>query len=133
MPKFVDTLFSGSRFIFWALAPLSFVCAVLISWKEDSWFSTSGLIVVTLDVLVLLLILGLYDPKLFWWAARGATGIVFLAYLAYLADEVASGKPWTPGPRTEDTPFNALRGLVVIGVPCLIYTIRGTFGKKKSR
>ena len=84
----------------------------------------------TLDVLVLLLILGLYDPKRFWRAAQGATGIVFLAYLA---DEVASGKPWTPGPRTEDTPLNALRGLVVIGVPCLIYTIRGTFGKKKSR
>jgi hypothetical protein len=59
---------------------------------------------------------------------RGVTGIVFVAFLAYLADEVRSGKPWRFGSRGEETPLDALLGLIIIGLPCLRYTLVGRFG-----
>jgi hypothetical protein len=53
----------------------------------DSWSVTSISLVSGLDVTALLLVLALYDSKRFWWAGRGVTGIIFLAYLLYLGDE----------------------------------------------
>ena len=96
--------------------------------RVDSWSDTSTLVVLGLDACALLLLLALYDLKRFWWAGRGATGIVFIAFVAYFADEIHSGKPWRFGSRSEETPLNALLGLIFIGLPCLRYTLTGRFG-----
>jgi hypothetical protein len=126
--KFGDVLFSGSRFIFWGLSPFLLFFAVYMTSLEGPWSATNIVVVSVLDVSVLLLILALYDRKRFWWAGRGVTSLVFLTFLAYLADEIHSGKPWTFGSRSESTPLNALLGLLFFGLPCLRYTILGRFG-----
>ena len=127
MPRFGEILFSGSRFIFWALSPFLLLFAVAMPLLENSWTSTKVVVVCGLDACAILLILMLFDSKRFWWAGRGVTAIVFLAFVAYLADEVHSGKPWRFGSRSESTPLNALVGLVIIGLPCLRYAIMGSF------
>jgi hypothetical protein len=76
------------------------------------------------------MIFALYNPKRFHWAGRGATGVVFLAFLAYLIDEIASGHSWHFGHHSEPSPLNALLGILIIGVPCLRYTLIGRFGRK---
>ena len=132
MAKVGDVLFSGSRFIFWGASPFLLLFAIILPLMPGPWSATSIALVSGLDATALLLILALYDPKRFWWAGRSATGIVFVAFVAYLADEISSGKPWRFGPRSEDSPVNALLGLLFIGLPCLRYTLLGRFGSSRG-
>jgi len=125
-----DVLFGGSRFLFWLLAPVLLLFIILTAIFHPRWSAESKSIVFGLDLLAVLLILALYNPKRFHWAGRAATGLVFLAFLAYLIDEIAIGDSWHFGPRSEPTPLNALLGLVFIGFPCLRYTLIGRFGRK---
>jgi uncharacterized protein YegJ (DUF2314 family) len=131
---FGRTLFSGSRFIFWALAPVLLLFAGSNLLFIDNWTGTSIAVVAALDAGCLLLVLVLYDPKRFHWAARGLTGMVFATYLAYLVYEfVLSGKPWLRRtPRGEAAPINALLGFVIIGLPALRYTLVGRFSFRES-
>jgi hypothetical protein len=128
---FGKVLFSGSRFIFWTLGPFLLLFVVVMPLTVDSWSPTSNPLVFGLDLCALLLILALYDRKRFWWAGRGVTGIVFVVFLAYLADEIHGGKPWRFGSRGEETPLDALLGLIFIGLPCLRYTLTGRFGSEQ--
>jgi hypothetical protein len=130
IPKFGEVLFSGSRFVFWALIPFLFALAVIMTALVGSWHSPEGIIVVAIDVIVVLLILALYNPKRFWWAARGVTGIVGVAFIAFLIDEVHSGKPWTLRDRGDT--LSALIGCVVVVLPCFRYTFCGRFTWKKT-
>ncbi|HEX7917761.1 MAG TPA: hypothetical protein VF454_00080 [Gemmatimonadales bacterium] len=77
----------------------------------------------------------LYAAVLLWpdrtrWAARAVAGFVALAYLAYFIDEVFIRKaPVGVGaPSGSTTPWNAYLGLTIIGVPCLLYAVRGRSG-----
>ncbi len=115
---FGKTLFSGSRFIFWTLTPILFLVLVWMPFSIEKWDATRVAVVVAIDSVSLLLILALYDPKCFYWAARGVTALVFLAYVAYVIDELfVSGKAL----------FQSLCGLVIIGLPALWYTLWGRF------
>jgi hypothetical protein len=127
-----DVLFSGSRFLFWTLAPVLLLFIVLTALFHPQWSVESATIIGGLDGLAILMISALYNPKRFHWAGRATTGLVFLAFLAYLIDEIASGDSWHFGPRSEPSPLNALMGLLLIGMPCLRYTLLGRFGKKKE-
>jgi hypothetical protein len=60
------------------------------------------------------------------------TGIVGVAFIAFLIDEVHSGKPWTLQDKGGTGPLNALIGCVVIGLPCFRYTFVGRFTWKKT-
>lgn len=57
------------------------------------------------------------------------TGVVALCYRLYFIDtyfvEKRSLAP--SGRRTEATPWNAVLGFVVIGIPCLWFTFQGRF------
>ncbi len=127
-----DVLFGGSRFLFWLLAPVLLLFIVLTALFHPQWSLGSVTIIGGLDVLAILMIFALYNPKRFHWAGRAATSLVFLAFLVYLIDEIASGHSWHFGPRSASSPLNALMGLLIIGVPCLRYTLLGRFGKKKE-
>ncbi|HWC99824.1 MAG TPA: hypothetical protein VG456_23850 [Candidatus Sulfopaludibacter sp.] len=127
-----DVLFGGSRFLFCLLTPVLLLFIVLTALFHPQWSFGSVTIIGGLDVLAVLMILALYNPKRFHWAGRVATSLVFLAFLVYLIDEIASGHSWHFGPRSEPSPVNALMGLLIIGVPCLRYTVLGRFGKKKE-
>ncbi len=138
MSRFGKTLFSGSRFIFWTSSPALLIFAIGISVivlkEDDHSFGTIALLMLMVAT-SLLLILGLYDPVRFRWSLRCVTGVVFLAYLAYLTDMVVLEKrPFTwPGNRAEDSPTNALLGFLIIGLPCLWFTLFGRFTSRSKQ
>ena len=71
------------------LAPVLLLFIVLTAFFHPQWsLGTTG-IIGGLDVLAVLMIFALYSPKRFHWAGRAATGLVFLAFLIYLMDEIA--------------------------------------------
>jgi hypothetical protein len=112
------------------LAPIVLLFIALTPFRQGDWSAESVFLVVGVDALGVLLLLALYKPERFHWAGRAATGLVFLAFVAYLIDEIASGGSWHFGPRSEPSSLNALLGLLVFGVPCLRYTLVGRFGRK---
>src|SRR5579863_9513304 len=92
MARFWNVLFSGSRFIFWTLAPLLLLCAASMTLLEDAWTFQNTTTLLAFDAIAVLLILALYNPKRFWWSARGVTAAVFVAYSAALVEEGFLGK-----------------------------------------
>jgi hypothetical protein len=130
---FGDTLFSGSRFIFWSLGPLFLlVAAVLLVTVYVQFaagrFAAAGVAAAACLVCVSFF-LALLNGPYFWWAGRVVAASVFGAYLWYLLDTwlihpTAFGF-W--GPRSAATPWNAVCGLLIIGLPCLCYTFFGRF------
>lgn len=121
MSRFGETLFGGSRFIFWSLAPVLAACAVGMPLLVAEWTAAYVVFVVLAEVLLVSLILALYDPRRFRWAARCVTGVVFCAYLLYLVDGAfAEGS----------SSVKPLMGFIAIGLPCLWYTIFGRFSRR---
>nr|AIA11614.1 Unknown Function [uncultured bacterium] len=130
MSRFGKTLFGGSRFIFWSLAPILIFCAAVLPLLVTRWTAATFFWVTLIESLLVSLTLGLFNPRRFRWALRCATGIVFGAFLAYAVDEIfLSGKSLEAGSgnRAEVSPRNAIMGLLIIGLPCLWYTLFGRF------
>lgn len=77
---------------------------------------------------LILATLGLASPGRFGWALKAVAAAVLLAYLAYAATEAVAwwhGKPFGLGSsRARSNLFNALRGLVVFGLPSLYLLLR---------
>ena len=134
MSSFGSTLFSGSRFIFWCLGPLFLASGVGCLIGSPFVYSSKGwpqaMALVVMGVCCICFFLALLTIKRFLWAARVVTGIVALSYVLYFADtyfvERQSLSPTTR--RSSATPWNAIMGFIVIGVPCLWFTIYGRFG-----
>lgn len=131
---FGDHLFGGSRFIFWSLAPFLLGFAVFVIWMVDTWTPAVIVLVVVLDIPILFLVLGLYDPVRFRWALRVTTGMVFMLYSWYLVDMwVLSDKEFKFFvSRSEASPMTSLLGFIIIGIPSLIFTLKGRFRWKSS-
>jgi len=124
-------LFSGSRFIFWTLAPVLVLFALMFPLLVVKWSPMVVAMVVVLDTIPLLLVVGLYNPQRNEWALRMITGLVFTAYVAYLVVEIRSGKPLLiTGSHGEESLRNALLGLLLIGWPCIKFTLTGFDGWK---
>jgi hypothetical protein len=122
-------LFRGSRFIFWTLGPclLLFAVTIFLLLPREKWLSTKGFVSWALIVAALLLFLKLYDGIRFHWAGRVVAGMVFAAYVAYFVHElVVSPAPFRmPRSRSEASAVNALLGLLIFGIPGLLYALLG--------
>jgi hypothetical protein len=138
MSHFGNTLFSGSRFIFWSLGPVLFLGGLsflgLAIWAFPGGGQTSRLGLALLGLFCLVCVPVLYDPTRFRLASRVLTGVVFLVYLGYFISEwiwhsndIGLGKP-----RSAQTPLNATLGLLVIGLPCLWWTLFGRFSLRQA-
>ena len=128
----IKTLFSGSRFIFWALAPLLLLCAVVLTSfaSHKSFLQSAG--VAAIDLFILLLVIGLYNPRQNEWALRSVTGIVFLLYVGYWTEEIREGR-WVPDSgRGIESVLAATLGVLVIGYPCLRFMWKGFRGLKQD-
>jgi membrane-bound ClpP family serine protease len=128
------TRFGGSRFLFWALAPFLLAFAVVMAFMVSDWTSGAGAGIALLITGAMLLVLKLYDTEQFDWAGRVVAGLVFVAYVSYLVHELATeGVPdHLPRSPAEASPVNALLGLLVIGIPGLLYAVRGRFGARRD-
>jgi len=132
MSYFGKTLFSGSRFIFWALAPLLTLFAIVLPFSIVKWSVGRAIIVIGVDGAAILLVIGLYNTKRFWWALRGVTAIVFFASLAQFIDELVHAHFTLAGLLTDDSPVSIIRTFIQIGVPCFLYALLGKFSHKKA-
>jgi hypothetical protein len=130
--SFGDIALSRSRFIFWCLAPVLFLCGVGLPLMLDDWTPVKLMLTAAWSVGCFAAIFALYDARRFPWAVRTVTGIIFLACVGYLIDQlVFSGKPLEPTRRSEASPWNSIVGFIVIGFPALWYTILGRFSLRK--
>jgi len=116
------------------LAPFLLGFAVFVPWMVDTWTPAVIALVVALDTPAVFLVLGLYDPIRFRWALRITTGMVFALYLWYLIDMwVLSDKEFKLFvSRSEASPITSLLGVVIIGIPSLIFTLKGRFTLETS-
>jgi L-asparagine transporter-like permease len=134
MSLFGRTQFSGNRFTFWALAPFLIMFAVAMPLSITQWSVARVILIISLDLCAVLLTIGLYDTTRFWWALRGVTAIVFLAYLAYLIDALVHWKTSISlkSILAGDAPWGAIRGFMGIGIPCLLFSVLGRFSRHES-
>jgi hypothetical protein len=124
---FGRTIFGGSRFLFWALAPFLVLFAVVMGLLVSDWTSRRGVLAAALIGAALLLLLQLYDGIRFHWAGRVLAGSVFLAYATYFVRELATTRSsrLLVVERAEPSPIIALVGLLVIGLPAGLYALFG--------
>jgi hypothetical protein len=122
-----------NRWYFWVLAPVMLATGLGLPFitEPPTWQGTVVLYLVC-GALVLAT-LGLARPRRFWWALRAVAGAILLVYVAYAASEAFAwwqGQPFGLGaPRAENNLINALRGLVVFGLPSLYFLLRGRSGR----
>src|SRR5690349_20336224 len=71
-------------FFFWTLSPFLVLFIVVMGLLIDKSEPTRLVLLLTLELLAILMLLGLFNARRFWWAWRGVGAIVFVGYVAYL-------------------------------------------------
>jgi hypothetical protein len=134
MSQFGKTLFSGSRFIFWTLAPFLILFAIVMPLSTTDWNAIKVIVVSGMDLTAVLLVFGLYNTRRFWLALRGVTAIVFCVSVACLVGEIirTKGSVSYHGLISGDQPWRAFEAFIVIGIPCFVYTVFGKFSRKET-
>lgn len=136
MSQFGKTLFGGSRFIFWSLAPFLLLFALGLPFWITQWTLKTLAFVVVLESLMLLLLPALYAPQRFHWAVRMITALVFCLCLAYAISEIwFSESPVKTDGQAQASAENAVTTLTTLGLPCLWFAVFGRWRlshKKRS-
>ena len=128
MSQFGNTLFSGSRFLFWTLCPILLSFSVVMPIIVEAKGIFQNLMLYTMSATVAFLALGLFNPTKFKWALRLVSGIVFWSYLAYLTSEIieySNGTGTLSSDRATPSVLTALAGLIFIGYPSLKFMLLG--------
>ena len=129
-----DQLFGRRRFVFWCTAPFLVIGAFVFALTYDAQGAKGPLLRIAVPIVCALALLGIYDTHRFAWAMRTITALVFLAYVWYFVDEVfVRSHGFEPTPRAAQSPWNATRGLLVIGLPSLWYTVFGRLDPRRRR
>jgi hypothetical protein len=119
-----------SRAILLGVTPFAIAAAAImyLFFDQRGWRPADVALEAVLVVVCLCLVVSIASARASSWATRVIAFIVFAAYLGYLVHELAfSGKPiFAAGPRSAANPFNAILGFCIIGLPCLLYAIRGS-------
>ncbi|HEY0405793.1 MAG TPA: hypothetical protein VGC89_08690 [Pyrinomonadaceae bacterium] len=137
MSYFGKTLFSGSRFIFWTLAPALLLLAAGLPFWITAWTLKNVAVLLVLESSTLLLIPVLHDPHRFNWAARLMTALIFCLCLAYAVSELWLNYQMrlSTGSGAASSIETPLSALTTIGLPCLWYAALGRWrpsNKKRS-
>lgn len=126
----------ASPFMRWVLSPflLLFAAVFFIPLLESvEAHRQTGVITMSLVILVCIAgFLALWGVPL---VGRIVTGIIAFGYGWYVVDQCIvnfDGSWGWGGPKAATTPINSILGFVVIGLPCLIYTIFGRFTVRKE-
>jgi hypothetical protein len=135
MSEVGKTLFSGSRFIFWSLAPVALLFALGMPFWIAAWTLKSLTVLLVIESSTLLLIPVLYDPQRFNWAARLMTALVFCLCLAYFVSELwlSHQLRLRTGSSAESSIRNPLTALTSIGLPCLWYAVLGRWRPSRRK
>lgn len=118
MSEFGKTLFGGSRFIFWVLAPALIGFVLIMTFTTTNWDITRIILTLALNMTAISLLIGLWNPTRFQWVLRLTTAMVFIFGSAYLIDEIFFAK---------QAVWGSLQFMAEIGIPCLAYTLLRKF------
>ena len=130
MSQLGQTLFGGGRLMRVILTVAVLLFAVVMPLLIDGWTVKRGLLMGALEVVCMTMLGGFWLPPPWnYRASRVLTALVFLAYAAYVIDELFFSPRlfhfW--GHHRGATPFQALMGFICIGLPCFWYTLFGRF------
>jgi hypothetical protein len=121
-----------NRWFFWVLAPVFLATAFGLPLITDPPTTTGRIVLYAFSATLIFATLGLAAPRRFGWSLRLVALAVLSAYLAFAATEIAAwwnGKPAGIGAQRSGTNlFNALKGLIVFGLPSLYFLLRGQSG-----
>lgn len=116
----------GSRALFWLLAPWLLASVPTFAYLAVSCFREDNLTGILISVVLTIcclsgLLLGV-SIRRFGWTAIFITLAIPAGYIWYFCDTFfVEGQRITPtARRAESTPWNAIMGFIVFGVPCLI-------------
>lgn len=112
--------------LFWSLAPCLLLFMVLMPFLGNR-NPVAIATLVGMELLAGLLLLGLFNRARFWWAWRCAAAEIFVMYLIYLV-VMLSGGGGTVGQnavRSSSPVGLALGGMLVIGLPALLFALTG--------
>jgi hypothetical protein len=139
---FGKTLFSGSRFLFWAIVPLISLFGFLLLPSIITEIENRKWLIAAVDATLVFsfVVLGfsLWNPKRFWLATRLVTAIVFVTVLVIFFSEVVFGEKSLRSLSVweiinGEPPSNVFKAFIFVGIPCLLYTCRGIWGFKELR
>src|SRR5262245_8205370 len=119
-----------SGFIRWALTPFVLIFAILMPLRIENWTPARAVLMLGMELLCLALLAGFWLPaRLGHWAFRSVAALVFLAYSGYAIHEFffTDARFTLSGRRSEASPFNALLGFLIIGLPSPLFALRGRF------
>ena len=121
-------------FFFWALCPFLLLFIVVMPWVGPKQDVTGMIVLISVETLAVLVLLGLFNSVRFWWAWRGVAAIIFATYMAYLiATLIESGGVIAFEPRkSKPSAFNAICGMIVFGIPGLMYALFGRLTLRKE-
>jgi hypothetical protein len=115
--------------ILWLLTPMMMLSTYFVFLHSSDQWSLSSVLVVSIFVLMSVgLLVASLVPDKGRWGIRLVAFLIFLAYFAYLVAEfIFEFKTFElAGDRSEPSPFNALLGFLLFGIPCLNYSIWGS-------
>lgn len=130
MSRFGQTLFGNSKFITWTLSPLVLIFAIFMPLLIDGWTPLRVVLAVGMELMCAALLAGFWLPAgIGHWAFRILAGLIFLAYAAYVVYELffTNTSFMISGRCSAASPFNALLGFLLIGLPSLWYSALGRF------
>jgi hypothetical protein len=126
MTDVTDRIFFGGPFVRWTLGTTAFVTSVGFAFLMSDLRGMGLCAGIAFEAVLVLLFLAMVSPVRCAIAARGVCALVFLAFVAYVID-MGIHEPdsfWPPSARrSQSTGYNAVCGLVVIGLPALLFAI----------
>jgi hypothetical protein len=123
-----EQFFHSTPFLRWTLVPVLVLFAISTPTLVRSWTVERAVLAGGMSAVALCYAATLIWPRRLRWGGRVVAGAVFATYVAYAVHEwFFSGNTFRLAePRSAASPRNSLLGLLIIGMPCLIYAIRGS-------
>jgi len=122
-----EHFFISTPFIRWTLIPVLLLFAVSIPLMMDEWTLGGAFVVIGLSATAVLYAAALAWPGRLRWVGRAVAGMVFVFYAIYAVDQwfLSNTSFRLVESKSNASPRNALLGLVIIGLPALIYALMG--------
>lgn len=125
-PIRADVIRPPSRTIFWFLLPWIAVFVIAMPFLVDRTAKAIA-VLLPVELMALFLLLGLFDRRRFGWALRVLGLMLFLLFAAYFIGMLieSGGRIEVARRPGRASAFDALLGLLTIGLPGLFYGLYG--------
>jgi hypothetical protein len=118
-----------NRWYFWVLAPIFLTTALGMPLIVEPPTTAGWVVLYVFSATLIFATLGLAAPRRFAWSLRLVAAAVLAAYLAYATSEITqwwNGQPaGLQSGQSDANLLNALKGLIVFGLPSLYFLLRG--------